>query len=373
MKSLRTDTYICHHIITPAARPQPSTRCKRTQQRARASATQEANIISPVEKEVSAFAPATIANLGPGFDWLGCAVEGDGDVVVARAIPSTPGGTLVIEGIEGDGGRLSLIAEENCVGIAAAETLKLLGTPTCGVGLSLRKGLPLGSGMGSSAASAAAGAAAVNALFGNRVSKDSLVPAGLISEATVSGYHADNIAPALLGGFVLVRTCQKDKPLDLIKLQFGGGMRSTNCDELWFVLVNPLFEAPTAQMRAALPREVQMTMAVRNCAAGGALIAGIASGNAALMGSALDSDVIVEPVRGPLIPGFAAVKEAAKAAGAFGCTISGAGPTAVAVVSDPDVGEKVKEAMIAAFKSHGNLQVNSAKVVRLDSIGARQI
>ena len=201
--------------------------------------------IEPVEREVAAFAPATVANLGPGFDWMGCAVEvrrrrghvgrqvaaaavparcsawlrdatptppwwptqwaqGEGDIVTATVLPGRPG-EVVIQGIEGDGGRLSLDAPKNCVGIAAIETLKLLGQPSCGVGLRLQKGLPLGSGMGSSAASAAASAWAVNALFGSPLTKDQLIYAGLASEAAVSGYHADNIAPALMGGFILIR------------------------------------------------------------------------------------------------------------------------------------------------------------------------
>jgi homoserine kinase len=289
-------------------------------------------------------------------------VQGQGDIVTATALPDRPG-QVVIESIQGDGGRLSLDPAKNCVGIAATETLKLLGgSPTCGVSLKLQKGLPLGSGMGSSAASAAAAAQAVNGLFGCSLTKSALVPAGLASEAAVSGYHADNIAPALLGGFILVRSCD---PLDLQRLPFDG--------DLWFVLVNPLFEAPTAEMRAVLPKEVPMKAMINNCAMGASLVAGVLSGDAALIGKALDSDLIVEPVRGPLIPGFLAVKEAARAAGAYGCTISGAGPTAVAVVSDQEAGMKVKEAMIAAFKQQGGLEVNSAEVLKLDNEGARLV
>lgn len=320
------------------------------------------SFLDPVEKEVSAFAPATVANLGPGFDWMGCAVDGQGDIVTAVALPGRPG-EVVIESIEGDGGRLTLDPAKNCVGIAATETLALLGAPpSCGVGLRLRKGLPLGSGMGSSAASAAAAAQAVNALFGSPLPKETLVLAGLASEAAVSGYHADNIAPALLGGFILVRSCD---PLDLQRLPFDG--------DLWFVLVNPLFEAPTAEMRAVLPKQVPMASLVNNCAQGASLVAGILTADAAAIGKALDSDVVVEPVRGPLIPGFAAVKEAAKAAGAYGCTISGAGPTAVAVVKDPEVGARVQAAMVAAFKGAGGLEVNSAAILKLDNIGARVV
>lgn len=102
-------------------------------------------------------------------------------------------------------------------------------------------------------------------------------------------------------------------------------------------------------------------------------VAGIMGGDAALVGRALDSDIIVEPVRGPLIPGFAAVKRAARAAGAYGCTISGAGPTCVAVVDDPAVGQRVAEAMVHAFTAEGGLEVNTARVVRLDQAGARLV
>lgn len=290
-------------------------------------------------------------------------LQGKGDIVTARALPDQSPGHLVIESIQGDGGRLTLDPSKNCVGIAAAETMRLMANaPSCGIALSVRKGLPLGSGMGSSAASAGASAAAVNALFGSPLDKNTLVLAGLASEAAVSGYHADNIAPAILGGFVLVRSCD---PLDLQRIPFDG--------DLWFVLVNPKFEAPTAEMRAVLPKEVPMKSLVNNCAMGASLIAGVLTGDAALIGKALDSDVIVEPVRGPLIPGFMAVKEAAKAAGAYGCTISGAGPTAVAIVSDPDVGAKVKEAMMDAFVKVGSLEVNSAEVLKLDNVGARVV
>lgn len=284
--------------------------------------------------------------------------QGPGDTVVAVPLPGAAPGEVVIQRITGEGGRLSLDPAKNCVGVAATATLRALGTPvSCGVGLTLHKGLPLGSGLGSSAASAAAAAAAVNGLFGSPLSAAALVPAGLESEAAVSGYHADNIAPALLGGFVLIRSargvsggrgrlplrfrspltgglfprsgqqkasapdsntplstphlpeCRSCEPLDLESLAFPG-------DDLWFVLVNPLFEAPTAAMRAALRKEVPMGELTRNCAAGASLVSGILRGDVRQVGASLNSDVVVEPVRGPLIPGFPAVKEAACAAGA---------------------------------------------------------
>eukprot|EP00192_Tetraselmis_astigmatica_P013162 CAMPEP_0117665380 /NCGR_PEP_ID=MMETSP0804-20121206/9778_1 /TAXON_ID=1074897 /ORGANISM="Tetraselmis astigmatica, Strain CCMP880" /LENGTH=319 /DNA_ID=CAMNT_0005472787 /DNA_START=281 /DNA_END=1240 /DNA_ORIENTATION=- len=319
--------------------------------------------MDPVEQEATAFAPATVANLGPGFDWLGCAVEGQGDTVVATVLPDRPG-EVVVESITGDNGRLSLAAEDNCAGIGAAEVLKRLpGPPSCGVSLKLMKGLPLGSGMGSSAASAAAGAAAVNALFGSPLAREELVLAGLVSEATVSGYHADNIAPAVLGGFVLVRNVD---PIDLQCLPYGG-------DELWFTLVNPVFEAPTKEMRAVLPAEVPFKSMINNSLHGGSLVASILTGDAVNLGKSLNSDIIIEPTRGPLIPGFQAVKEAANGAGAYGCTISGAGPTICAVVPNPEIGHKVGEAMAEAFRKEGKLDINTIQVVKLCMAGTKLI
>ena len=361
--------------------------------------------LSPTLDAATAFAPATVANLGPGFDWLGCAVAGAGDTVTARPLVGRPG-EVVVAAVTGDGGRLSLDPGKNCAGVAAAGVLSILGTPTHGVELTLHKvcgvvvggrgerrgegaptptppppslsprpphqGLPLGSGLGSSAASAAAAAVAVAALFGGPLPRAALVPAGLASEAAVSGFHADNIAPAMLGGFVLIRSTD---PLDLVPLAYGGG-RGGGVDPpppLYFALVNPLFEAPTAAMRAALPQNVPLTAAVANCAAGGALVAAILAGDARALGAALSADAIVEPVRGPLIPGFAAVKAAALRAGAYGCTISGAGPTCVAVVESEEAGAAVAAAMAAAFKEHGGLELGSARVAALDGEGARLV
>lgn len=324
--------------------------------------------LAPVLPSATAFAPATVANLGPGFDWLGCAVAGAGDTVTARPLPGRRG-VVVVSSITGDGGRLSLDPAKNCAGIAAAAMLTLLGSPDCGVEVSVAKGLPLGSGLGSSAASAAAAAAAVAALFGDPLPRAAQVLAGLASEAAVSGYHADNIAPAVLGGFVLIRSAD---PLDVRPLAWGAAA-ATPPPPLHFALVNPVFEAPTAEMRAVLPPLVPFRDAVANAAAGGALVAAIAAGDAAALGEALASDALVEPVRGPLIPGFAAVKRAAADAGALGCTISGAGPTCVAVVADAAAGERVAAAMGAAFERDGGLAVASSRVAQLDTKGARVV
>lgn len=318
---------------------------------------------SPKLLAVEAFAPATVANLGPGFDFLGCAVDGLGDRVTARISEETPPGKVSISSISGDGGRLSLESEKNCAGIAGRATLELLGVRSVGVSLCLHKGLPLGSGLGSSAASAAASAVAVNALFGNPLSKDQLVLAGLVSEASVSGYHADNVAPSLMGGFVLVHSYD---PLHLIPLPFP--LHS----DLFFVLVGPDFEAPTMMMRSVLPTHISMSDHIFNCSQAASLVTAVLHGDLPLLGKSLSSDTIVEPKRSPLIPGMAEVKEAALQAGAFGCTISGAGPTAVAITDSQERGLVIGEKMVAGFLQHGKLKA-TVHVQRLDREGARTI
>ncbi|TKY57557.1 Homoserine kinase [Spatholobus suberectus] len=318
----------------------------------------------PVDTLVKAFAPATVANLGPGFDFLGCAVDGLGDIVSVRVDPQVHPGEICISDITGHApDKLSKNPLWNCAGIAAIEVMKMLGIRSVGLSLSLEKGLPLGSGLGSSAASAAAAAVAVNEMFGNKLGVEELVLASLKSEEKVSGYHADNVAPSIMGGFVLIRSYE---PLELIQLKFPSEK------ELYFVLVTPDFEAPTKKMRAALPGEIGMPHHVWNCSQAGALVAAVLQGDVVGLGKALSSDKIVEPRRAPLIPGMDAVKRAAIQAGAFGCTISGAGPTAVAVIDDHHAGHVIAQHMIHAFLHHGNLNA-SAEVKHLDRLGARRI
>lgn len=317
----------------------------------------------PVFSAVKTFAPATVANLGPGFDFLGCAVDGIGDYVSLRVDPDVHPGEVSISDISGAGSKLSKNPLWNCAGIAAIAVMKMLSIRSVGLSLSLEKGLPLGSGLGSSAASAAAAAVAVNELFGAPLSRSDLVIAGLESEAKVSGYHADNVAPSILGGFILIRSYD---PLELMQLQFPLEK------SLYFVLVNPEFEAPTKKMRAALPPEITMSHHVWNCSQAGALVASVLQGDLIGLGKALSSDKIVEPRRAPLIPGMDAVKKAAILAGAFGCTISGAGPTAVAVTDSEEMGGVIGEKMVEAFWSEGNLK-SSVMVKQLDRVGARLI
>ncbi|PKA50697.1 homoserine kinase [Apostasia shenzhenica] len=322
---------------------------------------------APVFRTVESFAPATVANLGPGFDFLGCAVDGLGDIVTVSVDPSVPPGSLSISSISGDHpaavSKLKRNPNMNCAGIAGAAVMRMLGVRSVGLSLRLHKGLPLGSGLGSSAASAAAAAVAVNALFGGVLSAADLVLAGLESEKKFSGYHADNVAPSLMGGFVLIRSYE---PLDLIRLEFPSNR------DLFFVLVSPEFEAPTKKMRAVLPEIVRREEHVANASQAAALVAAVIQGDVRVLGSALSADLIVEPKRAPLIPGMVAVKKAALEAGAFGCTISGSGPTAVAVTEDEEKGMQIGKKMVEAFMAEGRLTA-SAVAAKLDRVGARVI
>lgn len=352
---------ICHHqppFHTPCS--SPFTKPKLT---LRCNLSLSSNLEpEPIYTSVKSFAPATVANLGPGFDFLGCAVDGIGDYVTLKIDPQVNPGEIAISDITGTN-KLSKNPLWNCAGIAAISVMKMLKIRSVGLSLSLEKGLPLGSGLGSSAASAAAAAVAVNEIFGGKLPDSDLVLAGLESEAKVSGYHADNIAPAIMGGFVLVRSYD---PLELIPLKFPAEKN------LCFVLVNPEFEAPTKKMRAALPKEIPMSHHIWNSSQAGALVAAVLQGDLLGFGKALSSDKIVEPRRAPLIPGMDDVKKAALGAGAFGCTISGAGPTAVAVTDDEEKGREIGEKMVEAFMAGGNLKA-FAMIQKLDRLGARLV
>ncbi|KAJ6812743.1 putative homoserine kinase [Iris pallida] len=324
----------------------------------------------PAFDSITAFAPATVANLGPGFDFLGAAVSSLGDTVTLTVDPSVHPGTLSISSITSSdsvdpsvAAKLSKNPALNCAGIAAAAAMARIGVRSVGLSLSLHKGLPLGSGLGSSAASAAAAVKAVDALFGSRLSSLDLILAGLESEKAVSGYHADNIAPAVIGGFVLVQSYSPFKLLDL---------RFPDDKSLFFVLVSPDFEAPTKKMRAALPADIAMKDHVFNASQAAALVVAVLRGDVEELGAAMGSDRIVEPRRAGLIPGMIDVKRAAVEAGAFGCTISGAGPTAVAVIDREEKGREIGESMVEAFYKKGGLRAK-ATVAQLDRQGARVI
>jgi homoserine kinase len=278
---------------------------------------------------VKAFAPATVANVSCGFDILGFAIDAMGDVVEVRE-RNEPG--LQVVSITGDGGRLPFEAEKNTCAVAIKAMLDELGQDI-GMEIYLEKGLPLGSGMGSSAASAVAALVAANSLLGEPFEKKQLLPFAMVAEKVACGAgHADNVAPSLLGGFVLIRDYH---PLDVIKLHVPEGLHCT--------LLHPHFELKTSDSRSVLRDNVSLKHSTIQSGNVAGLIAGLFQEDFELIGRSL-RDVIAEPYRATLIPGFYEVKEAVKAAGALGMGISGSGPTLFALSK----GEKTVQSIIDA-------------------------
>jgi homoserine kinase len=306
-------------------------------------------------RRVAAFAPASVGNVGPGLDILGLAVEGPGDTVVAEWI-DTPGLTVLEPGHP----ELPREADRHTSALAARGVLEKIGPSTLrgrGIGLSVHKGLPLSGGQGGSAASAVAGAVAVNALLGAPLDPPALIDACLAAEEAVAGRHADNIAPAMLGGIILIRAMD---PLDLIRLPVP--------EELHVVLVRPDQRMRTAEARAVLPHEVSRAVALHQAAHVAAMVAALALGDYALLARAVD-DRIAEPARAGLLPGFAEAKAAALEAGALGSSISGSGPTVFALARGRDAAERVGRAMRQAYASRG--LSSEVLVGRVDQAGAR--
>lgn len=288
---------------------------------------------------VTAFAPGSIGNVGPGLDILGLAVAGDGDAVRAEWL-SEPG----IRMLEPGHPELPREVERHTAGLAARTVLRRVGEPATGrrgIGLSVHKGLPLSGGQGGSAASAVAGAVAVNALLGEPLGPMELIEVCLDAEEAVAGRHADNIAPSLLGGLVLIRSMD---PLDVVRLPVPA--------ELHVVLAKPEQRMRTAEARAVLPREVSRAVALHQAAQVAAMVAAFALEDYALLARSVD-DRIAEPARAGLLPGFAEAKAAALEAGALGSSISGSGPTAFALARGRESGERVARAMEAAYRARG--------------------
>ena len=304
-------------------------------------------------RQIRVFAPGSIGNVGPGLDILGLAVSGAGDTVEAERL-DRPGIELVDPGHP----NLPSAPERHASAIAALAVLRRAGRAEQ-VGLRLRviKGLPLSAGQGGSAASAVAGAVAANRLIDDPLSAEEVLLAALESECALAGRHADNLAPSLLGGMVLIRSLE---PLDLIRVPVPAGLH--------LALVYPAQALDTRDARAVLPDRVPLDVALHQAAQVAAMVAAAYSGDLGLLGRAID-DRIAEPARAPLLPGFVRAKAAAREAGALGCSISGSGPTAFAFASDDAGAARIAQAMCAAYAEAG--LASSARIERPDLEGAR--
>jgi len=279
---------------------------------------------------------------------LGFALEAPGDEVSAcftspRMSRSDLASLVTIEAITGPGGedgRLPREARRNTAGVAAQALLTALGERR-GIALRIAKGLPLASGLGGSAASAAAAVVAVDALLEAHAPLEMLIACAIEGEGLgVRSAHPDNIAPALCGGFVLVR---HPDPPDIVRLPVPA--------ELMAVVVNPDLEIETAKARALLGTTVPLADAIRQWANLGALVDGLHRADFALISRALE-DTIAEPRRASLVPGLAHIKRAAVDAGALGCSLSGSGPSLFALCREADSARRVADAMTHAVKTH---------------------
>jgi len=290
--------------------------------------------------KATAFAPGSIGNVGPGFDVLGLAVDGIGDTVTVEL---TEGPSRVEEVTGRDADLVPRDPDRNCAAIAANAYLRPYGLRAI---VSIVKGLPLAGGMGGSAASSVAGAYAAEcalrrAGFSPPTHEgDGLKPvlrAALEGEAAVAGRHLDNIAPSTVGGLALSRCVD---PIDVIKLPVAA--------EWWIALVTPRVRIQTKEARALLPDRSERAEWIQQMANTTALAHAFAAADGALLRRALD-DRYAEPRRAPLIPRFHEVKRAALDAGAFGCSISGSGPTLFAVAPDEPTARQCAAAMQQAF------------------------
>jgi homoserine kinase len=299
----------------------------------------------------AALAPGGVGNIGPGLDVLGMAVTGPGDRVIAERT-SGPGLTMA------SGGHADLPREpqRNAAGIAALAVLERAGARDLGVRLTLEKRLPLSGGQGGSAASAVAGAVAVNRLLGDPLDATALFECALVAESKLSGRHGDNVASALFGGVILVRSLD---PPDIVSLPVPHALR--------VVLAHPAQRLDTAEAREVLPRFLERGAALSQMANVAAMVAAFASGDIALLARALD-DQIAEPARAVLLPGFTEAKAAALRAGALAGSISGAGPTSFYITDDDAVAASIAAAVRAEYATRGI--ACDARIARVAARGA---
>lgn len=289
---------------------------------------------------VTVFGPASLSNLGPGFDALGLCLKGVGDRVTAW-LTDTPG-VVIVPGDEHD--VLPRDPASNTAAVAAAAVLRKARSSQ-GIALKVEKGIRLGSGIGGSAASAVAGAWAANRLLGVPFEKTHLVEAVLEGETVASGsIHGDNVLPALFGGLVLVSPSQPTYYRRIILPH-----------HLSIALIQPDVEVFTREARALLPKQVPLADAIQNAAALAFLVDAFREGDWQAVGRLIMQDNLVEPVRARLLSSYEPVRQAALDVGAYGCALSGSGPAMFAIAESPTLAQSIVEAMQEAARESGIL------------------
>ncbi len=287
-----------------------------------------------MSKSIKVFSPATVSNVTCGFDVMGFAIEQPGDVILAEQRVNP--GVRIKKVIGND--TITLNPAENVASVAAQALLNHVKTGT-GIDLTIFKNIKPGSGIGSSASSAAAAVFGVNELLGAPIRNvGDLIPFAMEGEMMASGaFHADNVAPALLGGFVIVRS---NDPLDVIQLGTP--------KDLFAVVLHPDLQIKTSESRKQLPEKIPLKEMVTQTGNLAGLVAGLLQSDYALIGRSM-TDVIIEPLRRASIPGFTNLKEAAMTAGALGAGISGSGPSVFALCKGLEIANQVHQSMIHAY------------------------
>lgn len=298
--------------------------------------------------KIKVFAPATVANVACGYDILGFAIDKPGDELIMELTASL--GVEIVD-IEGDGGVLPRNPLKNSATVAIMDYLNYINADF-GCKVWIKKMMPSGSGLGSSAASAVAGVYAINMLCKEKLTKEEMLPFLLNAEkAACDAAIADNVAASLFGGFILVRSYE---PLDIIQIPVP--------EELWCAVINPDVIVLTKEAREILPKEIPLSISLRQSANVGGLMVGLLRGDYDLIGRSL-VDYIAEPHRSRLIPGFYKMKEAAINAGALGSSISGSGPSVFALCKGKEIADKAGEAMKDVMNKLGiNAEVYVSKV-----------
>ena len=298
-------------------------------------------------KKITVFSPATVANVASGFDIFGFALEQPGDILVVE-LTDSPGVSLTIVG---NSNGLPKDPQHNTATVSAVKMLEFLKIEK-GVKIELHKKMPLQSGLGSSAASSAGSVFAINALLDYPLTPHELIRFAMVGELVACGTaHADNVGPALLGGFVIIRSYE---PLDIISIPLN--------IELYCTILHPDLLIKTEDARKVLKAEVSLKQHITQSGNAAGLIAGLMLGNSQLIGHCLQ-DVIAEPLRAPLIRGFYDIKQSAIDAGALGCSISGSGPSLFALTTDEKHAQEIgKQMSLAAQKHQLTSQVYVSKI-----------
>jgi homoserine kinase len=288
------------------------------------------------KEEVKVFSPATVSNVGPGFDLMGFALEAPGDEMIIRRNGK---GMLVLS--DESGSNLPLDPGKNVAAVAAAALLAELENGE-GFDLVFTRKINPGSGVGSSAASCVAAVVGINEILGSPFDTAALIPFAMEGEKMASGaVHADNIAPALLGGITLIRGYE---PMDIKLIPYP--------PDLWCAVIHPNLEIRTRESRKLIPRQVPLKTALQQCGNLAGLVAGLTTGDYPLISRSV-TDLFAEPYRTRQLPGYETLRHSALEAGSVGTGLSGSGPSVFSLCRGGEMAATVGTVMEQHFKDRG--------------------